>query len=316
MKRLLVISAFSIVALSALAYRPQPVPGWNELSASYADAGKAPIVIETPKDSPTETIQRLSFPSADGSTVKGVFVRPLADGVYPVVVVLHGLGGNKDQMVTHLAPYFIPKGIAIFALDAPFHGERHTQEGTKTLFGMFMAAQKSKVKGDLVAQVHAVDADNNFTKFYVNAVHGGVLDYRLGLDYLDTRKDVDHKRIGVFGYSLGSIMGSILAGVDSRITCSALCVGGDPSLPFMDEMPENLKFSVAEVSPSLFISHAAPHPLFFLNGKVDDVIPKSATDRLFDAAGQPKEIKWYPSGHTLPEDAFKDAVAWSIDHLK
>ncbi len=316
MKRVLLPLLLGGLAITALAFVRAPTPTWDQLNAAYADAGKAPTVVETPKDSSDELILRLSFPSADGTTVKGVFVRPKADGVYPVIVLIHGLGGNKDQLATHLVPYFVPKGIAVFALDAPLHGERHTAEGNKQLFGLFMAAQKSKIKGDLLAQIHSIDADNAYAKMFTGVVHGGVLDYRLALDYLDTRKDVDHKHVGILGYSLGSIMGAILTGVDTRIFCAALCVGGDPSLPFIGEVPDDLQFSVAEVSPSLYLGHAASRPIFMLNGSKDDVIPKSATDRLFDAAGQPKEIKWYPSGHSLPEDAFKDAADWSIAHLK
>jgi hypothetical protein len=32
--------------------------------------------------------------------------------------------------------------------------------------------------------------------------------------------------------------------------------------------------------------------------------------RLYDAAAEPKSLKWYNSGHLLPERAYHDAADW------
>lgn len=232
------------------------------------------------------------------------------------MLLMHGLGGNKDEITQRFVKPLLADDVAMLALDAPLHGERKTQKGNQTLIKMFFASQESRVKGDLMAQVHSMDPDNAYAKYFAGIVHGGVLDYRLALDYLATRSDVDMKHVGLFGESMGSIMGSILLGVDHRVDFAALAVGGDPALPLLGELPADLRDTVAETCPSLFIGHASGHPVFMLNGLQDDVIPKSATDRLFEAADQPKTIKWYAAKHFLPDQAFKDAEAWSVGLLK
>ena len=38
----------------------------------------------------------------------------------------------------------------------------------------------------------------------------------------------------------------------------------------------------------------------------DETIPRWSTERLFDAAGEPKQIEWFDAGHrTLPGKAMK-----------
>lgn len=291
-------------------------PSWNKLSAAYADPGVAPSVTSVAVPSDDALVERLTFMDEEGNAVKGLFIRPKAQGVYPVLVMLHGLGGNKEQMVKPLQDSILSKGVAIFALDAPSHGERSTKESAGILMQMFFAAQKSPVKGDLVAQIHAEDKNDVYAEFLTHIVHEGVKDYRLGLDYLASRKDVDSKRIGLLGYSLGSVMGSILVGVDSRISSAALCVGGDPVLPIVGEEPAGLQDEIREAACSLFIGHAAGRPILMLNGTQDTVISKPATERLYEAAAQPKEIRWFESGHTLPKQALVEAVDWSESHLK
>ncbi len=311
----LVALAIAAVACGGLAHQHK-LPSWEVLRDDYADSGKGPSVTETPKESPDAYALHLAFPSTDGSTVQGLFMRPRADGVYPLILLMHGLGGNKDYFAAQLAKPFLEKGVAVFALDVPYHGERRTRETDGMLLSMLFQTQKSGVKGDLVEQVSSVDKDHKYAKLFVTMVHEGVLDYRQGLDYLGTRKDIDHRHIGLLGYSLGSIMGSILASVDDRISFATLCVGGDPILPMVDTMPEELKGQAAEISPSLFIEHIATRPILMLNGTNDQVISGAATKRLFKAAGQPKEIKWFDSGHILPPQALSEAVDWSMSHLR
>jgi fermentation-respiration switch protein FrsA (DUF1100 family) len=53
-------------------------------------------------------------------------------------------------------------------------------------------------------------------------------------------------------------------------------------------------------------------PLLMLHGKHDRTIPAEQAQRLYDAASEPKELRWYASGHRLPDAAGDDAASWLI----
>src|SRR5204862_6791531 len=60
-------------------------------------------------------------------------------------------------------------------------------------------------------------------------------------------------------------------------------------------------------------SHFAGRPILMLNGKEDRIVPPDAARLLFDLAPEPKQQRWYDSGHPLPAKAFEDAAAWAAE---
>jgi predicted esterase len=238
------------------------------------------------RDSAVGLLQHLSFPGASSKRVSGLLLRPKAEGVYPCVLLLHGLGSNKETMIKYFGNALAMRGFAVLALDAPGHGER-------------------AVTGD---------RPTDPVRFGV-AIREDCRDYRRALDYLVTRNDIDNHRIGLLGYSMGAMAGCILTAVDTRITASVLCVGGDTVLPLAQSAPTQAGRSLLSVAPSLFIGHIAPRPVLMLNGSEDSTVTQSATMRLYNAAHAPREIKWYPSGHILPREAGMKAIEWLREHL-
>jgi eukaryotic-like serine/threonine-protein kinase len=64
-------------------------------------------------------------------------------------------------------------------------------------------------------------------------------DVRRSLDYLDTRSDIAHARIGYYGVSDGARLGVILAPQEPRIRAAVLAGGGlspEPKPPEIDEI--------------------------------------------------------------------------------
>lgn len=49
---------------------------------------------------------------------------------------------------------------------------------------------------------------------------------RLLLDYGETRREIDHRRVATYGMSLGAIVASIYAGVEDRVDAAVLIAGG------------------------------------------------------------------------------------------
>ena len=72
---------------------------------------------------------------------------------------------------------------------------------------------------------------------------------------------------------------------------------------------------LAAISPPLAIAHFAGRPLLMLNGEDDPIITPEMGQRLFDAAAEAKELKWYDCGHLLTEQAYKDAARWAAAQM-
>ena len=255
-------------------------PAYEKLAKVYDYDAKKPLdVKEESQSSAGYSAWHLTLKGANGKTVPGVFLRPKAEGVYPCVLLLHGLTSKKEDMTESFGTELVKKGYAVLALDAPNHGERKPKDPSKA----------------------------NFQMQFLETVQEGVKDWRRGIDYLVTRKDVDNKRIGLIGYSMGSMMGSILTALDTRIKASAFCVGGDPILPMAQSVGNVQAYAIA---PSLFVGHIAPRPILFINGKKDQTMPEEASKRFIDAAQKPKEVIWVDSGHILPPNDAGKAVTW------
>lgn len=273
----------SIVGMARAQDKTTP-PSFEKLAKTYDYDAKKPLGMkETPQADIGITVLRLTFSGANGKSVPGLFLRPKGDKKVPCVLLLHGLGSKKEDMVGSFGNELVKNGYAVLALDAPFHGERKP---------------KDDGKGNSQAR---------FQMQFLETIQEGVRDWRRGVDYLETRKDVDIKRLGLIGYSMGSMMGSIFAAVDDRVKASAFCVGGDPILPMAKAMGNPMAYSI---SPSLFVGHIAPRPVLFINGKKDTTMLEVAAKLLIDAAQKPKEVIWVDAGHILPPKDAQQAVTW------
>jgi uncharacterized protein len=263
-----------------------PTPEWNKLRAAYDYPSNAPQIEEFPKPHPNAMMLKLRFTGVDNKPVEGVFLRPKAEGTYPCALLLHGLTNNKETAVKMFGDKLLAHNIAILALDAPEHGVQSTPN-------------KRMWSRKLVAY----------------AVREGNRNYRRALDWLTERNDVDASRIGLIGYSMGSIMGSILGAVDDRISAFVFCVGGDPLRVLARVTPVAQREALLYASPSLYIQHITPRPIVFFNGKQDVVIVRPAASLLHNAAKDPKQVVWYNGGHDIPAGILKQAVDWLATKL-
>ena len=107
----------------AQALKMAATPSWDKLKAAYDyQAGPPDDIKEEPADTDSAMVLKLTFTGCNGKPVEGVFMRPKAEGNYPVALVPHGLTNNKEIAVKMFGNALVAKGIAILALDAPGHG--------------------------------------------------------------------------------------------------------------------------------------------------------------------------------------------------
>jgi hypothetical protein len=132
-------------------------------------------------------IERVDIPMGK-HTIPGWLHFPIGgDPPYPLVIMLPGMDTFKEKLVWAYGDKILERGMAALAIDGPGQSEA------------------------LVAGLH-VTADN----------FGDT--GRACVDWVDTRPDLDSKRIGVFGRSFGSYAGTVFGNaVGDRL--SAVAVG-------------------------------------------------------------------------------------------
>src|SRR6185295_13616141 len=77
------------------------------------------------------------------------------------------------------------------------------------------------------------------TVFYKDHVITWVQDISRSLDYLETRKDIEHSKFGYYGFSWGSAMAPVVCAVEKRFKAAVLHVGGlmmQKTFPEVDPM--------------------------------------------------------------------------------
>lgn len=246
------------------------------------------------------TRYRLVYDSAHDQRVTAIFTTPRKFAPpYPAVILLAGAGGHKDTDYVRVAADLMSAlGYATLSIDAQYHGERSRPGRT----------------GD----IHLIDSTTNRDAWVQT-----VIDLRRAVDYLQSRADIDGKKIGYLGFSQGGLIGGTLLGVEPRITAACLAIAGGGLVEWGKKAgiwrpgrARAAEANAAIVDPIHFVGRFAPRPLLMLSAKRDELIPRYATDALFEAARQPKKIVWFDSGHVLPPTAIlRDARDFFVQHL-
>lgn len=227
-------------------------------------------------------VLHLRFKDVDGDIVPALLCKPHGKkGPFPIVIATHGFGSNKAQVCAQVGPELIKRGFAVLAADMPYHGERPGEPGQ-------------------------IINKSDWLKSYKNW-RQAVIDDRQLIDLAEQRHDLDTSRgIVLAGYSMGSWISSVVGPADDRVKAMVLMVGGATDLPATAlRIPQ-----VAATDPRLSIQHFAGRPILMLNGRNDWIVSANMTKLLWDAAPQPKEQRWYDSGHLLPAEAYSDAAKW------
>ena len=247
--------------------------------------------LEVQVDTLTENLFHITYNSVNNNRVTALLSFP-ERGVepYPLAIILHGLGDKKDTDYMILGDSILSsKSFAVFRIDFAMHGER--------------VKKKYKFKG--------IDYTLR------DAIKQTVFDLRRGLDYLDTRSDIDSTKTGFIGISLGGIAGTVFCGVDARIEVPVICItgGGLRAIEGVSGFGDKVTSMMAPVEPLNFVERISPRPLLFINAENDEVFPKALSMLLHNKAEEPKKVIWYKSGHKVnPYNAFNDSVEWIKEH--
>ena len=149
-----------------------------------------------------------SYMTEAGQRVPGLLVKPDGTGTErrPVVITLHGTGGSKTGELGFLKAA-AAKGFIGVAIDGRYHGDRATPTHT----GM-------NAYEDAILRAYHTGKEHPF--FFDTA-----WDVMRLIDYLETRDDVDAKRVGLYGVSKGGIETYLATAADPRVAAAVPCIG-------------------------------------------------------------------------------------------
>jgi pimeloyl-ACP methyl ester carboxylesterase len=142
-----------------------------------------------------------------------------------------------------------------------------------------------------------------FTELVVNRV----TDLRRGLDYLETRTDVDMTRMAALAPSAGSLLGLILGALETRYHALVFIGAG---------IPESYRAISAGANPINFASHIRA-PKLILQGRYDEDTPvRTATEPFFKLLSEPKQLTFYDGGHVPSVEVVMSTTSgWLDEHL-
>lgn len=155
---------------------------------------------------------------------------------------------------------------------------------------------------------------------YRNSIDA-VRNLRRALDMLLSIPDVDSARVAYVGHDFGAMYGAVLAGVDHRPKAWALQAG---TVSFSDWFLLGEKLDpagrrkvvdqLAPLDPVRYIGDAKA-PVLLQFGRQDKYVPAAKAQAFFDAAKEPKEVKYYDAGHALDAEAIRDRQNWLREKL-
>jgi 2,6-dihydroxypseudooxynicotine hydrolase len=190
-----------------------------------------------------------------GGSLAGILRKPPGVDRPPVVVMAMGLDSTKEETDCYEQP-FLARGMATLAFDGPGQGE-----------GEYAFA----IRGDYEVPIAAV------------------------IDYIETRRDLDAARIGLWGISLGGYYAPRAAAFEARAR-ACIALGGPfewaqawDALPELTREAFRVRSHLADQAAARLhaatlsldgVAQRITCPLYIMNGRLDRIVPAADAERL------------------------------------
>jgi uncharacterized protein len=225
----------------------------------------------------------LTFRLGDGDAVPALLLLPDAATPTPAALLLHGYSSDKELLSGTIGRALLAEGVASLSVDLPLHGSRAD------------ALEAQAVRNPLAL---------------AGLWRKALAEVRLAVGYLRAHRACDARRLAVVGYSMGAFLSLELAAREASLRAVVLAAGGD--LPQAGTYDFALRMLV---DPMRAVRKLDGRPLLMIHGLRDRTITPEQARRLFDAAAEPKEIRWLDAGHRLPPQASGDVAGWLCNVL-
>ena len=275
------------------------------------------------------TVEKFQFDNGAGATVPGYILVPKnLSGKAPAILYCHWHGGLYDSGKEELfhashtpvepGPILAKRGYVVVAIDSYCFGERNGQ-------GPGGPDEKGSA-GEMTA--------SKFNLWVGRTLWGMILrDDLMALDYLASRPEVDTKRIGVTGMSMGATRAWWLMALDERLKTGVpvACLTRYENLIEHGELKAHgiyyfVPGMLNHFDTEAVIALIAPRPVLFMNGGED---PGSPTDgiKAIEKAARPawrlageeanfQSIIYPGQGHVYTPEMWEKTLAWLDEKLK
>lgn len=234
----------------------------------------------------------LSYASPTHGRLKAFWVTPFGDEQVASVLFVHPGPGNRSNFLEE-AKLLAKRGAASLLVEAPW--------SAPDVWGPTMG-----------------EPNHDKEEFRHLAI-----DLRRAVDVIETRPNVDTKRLGYIGHSYGALFGGILSGVEKRLKAFVLMVGvgsfsdvAAANIPSLKGQALDAYHQVVDlVDPIHYVAHAAPAPLFFQLAKQDD-FARDKIEGYAESGSEPKLVKWYEADHYSINDVGReDRIKWLTEQF-
>jgi dienelactone hydrolase/lysophospholipase L1-like esterase len=284
---------------------------------------------------PGYTVERIAIDNGAESEVTALVLVPeKRQPKAPAILWLHSSTPDKNQILTpgtnggevSLGEVLVRAGYVVMAPDACWYGDRaeSTPAGPAEVYRRDEAGSNRGPQESLF-KFHLWLGRTLWGMF--------VRDDQIALDYLCSRPEVDARRIGVSGMSMGSTRSWWLAAVDDRVaaTVGVACLTRYQNLIAHGELRAHGIYYFANgllkhCDSEGVLALIAPRPLLTLTGDIDRGSPVDgikvleekvgAVYRANDASDQFKNIIYKDTGHVYTPQMRAELLAWFEKWLK
>jgi fermentation-respiration switch protein FrsA (DUF1100 family) len=215
---------------------------------------------------------------SEGETIRGTFVVPLSEGPFPGICKFHGLPGGPDQ-VGGFALALAEAGFVVLTFD--FRGFRQS-EGLFTLAG--------QIKDAKVALNHLLDSDLTVDSWSgICAASWGAAVAICTLAE-DPRVNALCLRAPIFDTLWFAQSPMIRPAVDSIAETDPTQIRGIDDPETQEELLRRMVEDAKVHNPMNEISKISPRPMLIVHGTDDVGVPLAGVKRLYELAGEPKEL--------------------------
>ncbi len=280
-------------------YRVKPVPDaiFREYKERFSyDKTDVNAKVESKEESPGGWIrEKIIFDAAYGSerVMAYLFLPKNTAPPYQTVIYFPGSASVTTRSSKDLESYY----------EFPMFLSFIVKNGRAVLYPVYKGTFE---RGEpALIPIHAGANSHLYSEFLIQVVK----DFKRCVDYLETRQDIDSRKLAYYGMSWGGMLGSIIPAVEERIKASVLLGGTLEGLGRPEANPINY---VTRVSI----------PTLMLNGKYDSAAGTSletGIKPMFDLLGtsaEHKQLKVYETDHIPPRNEFiKETLAWLDRYL-
>lgn len=267
-------------------------------AARFTPAGATPIELTVERVDERHVVHRLETLSEGdnrqpGNRVTGRYYRAHRSGRRPLVVVLPIWGASdypQHVTVRRLAEHRPALGFDLLMLD----GERYLFD-----WGAMRRAE--------TPTAFLTELDRS-----VRAFETTVRDVRRVLAWAAARPEVDSRRVGLVGFSIGAILAADVLALEPRLAAGVLVMGGGHLHEILGSCPrrpgrarrnmrqltgwskaeyvERIEPILSRVDPVYLAPAVDPSRLMLVDAGADSCIPRSGRDALWAALGQPERL--------------------------